>query len=368
MKVIQILPELNSGGVERGTLEIAEYLVKTGHESIVISAGGKLVKKLASQGSRHIELPVHKKSLTSLKYISQIRQVFEKEHADIIHVRSRVPAWLTYLAWRKMPKDHRPRLVTTVHGFYSVNFYSAIMTKGEAVICVSNSVKNYVLKEYQKCPIDRLTVIHRGADPEEFRSGHLAPEESEASNLKKKLNTQFIVTLPGRVTHWKGQDDFITLISTLKKQGLPIHGLIAGGPHKRRQEFYQKLKQKVKDENLSSDITFLGDRNDLKDIMSISDAVISLSKDPEAFGRVTLEALSLGIPTLGYAHGGVKEQLETLYPSGLIEPHKLDHAASILTQWHRSGAAPIPETIAPFTRALMCEKTLEVYKNLSQDK
>jgi hypothetical protein len=152
MKVIQILPELESGGVERGTLEVGIYLVEQGHQSIVISNGGRLVEQLEAEGSRHISLPVQKKRLSSLRQVKVLRRIFEAEKPDIIHLRSRVPAWLAWLAWRKMDPKTRPRLVTTVHGMYSVNFYSKIMTRGEAVICVSNSVKDYVIKNYPDVP------------------------------------------------------------------------------------------------------------------------------------------------------------------------------------------------------------------------
>ena len=131
MKIIQILPELSSGGVERGTLELASHLVETGHESIVISGGGRLVERLTTSGSRHISLPVGKKSPLSLRLVRPLRELFRREAPDIIHLRSRVPAWLSWLAWRKLPVSSRPRLVTTVHGFYSVSRWSEIMCCGE---------------------------------------------------------------------------------------------------------------------------------------------------------------------------------------------------------------------------------------------
>ena len=106
MKVIQILPELNSGGVERGTLEVGKYLVEQGHESIVISNGGRLATQLEKEVSRHITLPVHKKRLSSLKQVKVLRKLFEQEKPDVLHLRSRLPAWLAYLAWRKMPPPH----------------------------------------------------------------------------------------------------------------------------------------------------------------------------------------------------------------------------------------------------------------------
>ena len=152
MKVIQILPELNAGGVERGTLEIADFLSKQGHEAIVISNGGRMVEALEASGARHIAMPVHRKSLVSLLQVLPLRRLMEKERPDILHIRSRVPGWIAYLAWRGMSPKTRPRLVSTVHGFYSVNRYSAIMTKGERVIAVSESTRQYILKSYPQTP------------------------------------------------------------------------------------------------------------------------------------------------------------------------------------------------------------------------
>ena len=119
MKVIQVLPELNAGGVERGTLELGRHLAAAGHESLVVSAGGRLVEQLETEGSRHIRLPVHRKSPATLGQVRPLRRLFETESPDIVHLRSRVPAWVAWLAWRKMDPAGRPRLVSTVHGFNS---------------------------------------------------------------------------------------------------------------------------------------------------------------------------------------------------------------------------------------------------------
>ncbi len=160
MKVIQILPELNAGGVERGTLEVGKYLTDQGHESIVISNGGRLVEQLETEGSRHITLPVHQKRLSSLKQVKVLRKLFEDEKPDILHLRSRLPAWLAYLAWRKMDPTTRPRLVTTVHGFNSVNRYSKIMTCGERVICDSRAVVMYtIVSTVRNCTKSSLFIV-----------------------------------------------------------------------------------------------------------------------------------------------------------------------------------------------------------------
>jgi len=361
MKVIQILPELNTGGVERGTLEVGKYLVEHGHESIVISNGGRLVEQLEAEGSRHITLPIHKKRLSSLKQVKALRRLFEEERPDILHLRSRLPAWLAYLAWRKMDPTTRPRLVTTVHGFYSVNAYSAIMTKGEQVICVSNSVKDYVLKNYPKVPEERLTVIHRGVDPQEFPYGYQPPAEwlAKWKSDYPELEGKYVITLPGRITRWKGQLDFIEVIAGLKQRGLPVQGLIVGEPHPKKLEFLEEVKAAIQTASLENDITLVGHRSDLREVMAVSDVVVSCSTDPEAFGRVTLEALAIGKPVAGYAHGGVAEQLEALLPKGAITPKNIKVMVERLAKWDQKP--PMPRRSDTFSLAQMQKNILAIY-------
>jgi glycosyltransferase involved in cell wall biosynthesis len=361
LKVIQILPELNAGGVERGTLEVGKYLTEQGHESIVISNGGRLVEQLEAEGSRHITLPVHKKRLSSLKQVKVLRRLFKQEQPDILHLRSRLPAWLAYLAWRKMDPLTRPRLVTTVHGFYSVNAYSRIMTKGERVICVSNSVKDYVLKNYPKVPEDRLSVIHRGVDPNEFPYGYQPPADWLAKWQADypQLKGKYIVTLPGRITRWKGQLDFIKVIGGLKEKGVPAHGLIAGDPHPKKMDFFEELQVAIQNAGLEADITLVGHRSDLREVMAASDVVISLSTDPEAFGRVTLEALALGKPVAGYAHGGVAEQLEAMLPKGKVPTGDTTRMSHLLKDWF--SQQKISTKNHHFTLNQMLQKTGRVY-------
>jgi glycosyltransferase involved in cell wall biosynthesis len=364
LKVIQILPELNAGGVERGTLEVGKYLTEQGHESIVISNGGRLVEQLEAEGSRHITLPVHKKRLSSLKQVKVLRRLFKQEQPDILHLRSRLPAWLAYLAWRKMDPLTRPRLVTTVHGFYSVNAYSRIMTKGERVICVSNSVKDYVLKNYPNVSEDRLSVIHRGVDPNEFPYGYQPPADWLAKWQADypQLEGKYIVTLPGRITRWKGQLDFIQVIAGLKEKDIPIHGLIVGDPHPKKMDFFEELQVAIQTAELEADITLVGHRSDLREVMSVSDVVISLSTDPEAFGRVTLEALALGKPATGYAHGGVAEQLEAMLPEGKIPAGNSAAMSTRLAQWQASPVYPSKENT--FTLERMLVSSTRVYESL----
>jgi len=361
MKVIQILPELNAGGVERGTLEVGNYLVQSGHESLVISNGGRLVEQLEQEGSRHIRLPVHRKSLFSLWQIKALRELFIKEKPDVIHLRSRLPAWLAWLAWRKLTPETRPRLVTTVHGFYSVNAYSAIMTKGEQVICVSESVRDYVLKNYPKVNPDKLTVIHRGVDPAVFPYGYQPPADwlAQWQNDYPQLEGKYVITLPGRITRWKGQLDFVRIISALKQRGLPVHGLLVGEPHPKKRAFLDEVVSTIREAGLEDTITQVGHRSDLREIMTVSDVVVSLSSDPEAFGRVTLEALSIGRPVAGYDHGGVREQLDALLPEGKVPPIHLKEIIHLLSTWSETPVFPKKEN--PFALDCMLQKITDIY-------
>ena len=148
LTVIQVLPSLVSGGVEKGTLEVAKFLVEKGHKSIVISGGGRMVDQLIREGSNHIQWPIGKKSLFTITYLVCLIRLMQKTNVDIIHARSRLPAWIVFIALKLISKKRRPHFITTVHGFNSVSLYSSIMTKGDRVIVVSNAIKSFILKHY----------------------------------------------------------------------------------------------------------------------------------------------------------------------------------------------------------------------------
>ncbi|HEY4559733.1 MAG TPA: glycosyltransferase, partial [Lysobacter sp.] len=168
LTVVQLLPALESGGVERSTLEIAQALVDAGHRAIVVSRGGRLVPRLQALGATHVELDIGRKSLGVLRHVLALRRVIVEAGADIVHARSRLPAWVGLLALRGIDAARRPRFVTTVHGLNSPSRYSAVMTRGERVICVSRSVRDYVLRHYPSTDPSKLRVIPRGIDATMF--------------------------------------------------------------------------------------------------------------------------------------------------------------------------------------------------------
>ncbi len=361
LSVVQLLPALNVGGVERGTLEIAKELVKQGHRSVVISAGGRLVDELVSSGSEHVQLDIGKKSLLSLRHVSSLRRYFGKENINIIHARSRLPAWLTYLAWNKMDPAHRPKFVTTVHGPYSVNLYSKVMTKGQRVIATSDFILKYITDNYPDVDQHKITLIHRGISKTEFPFA-FRPDEDWLKIWHKQQSVasgKFIITMPARVTRWKGHEDFLNILVQLKQQNIPVHGLIAGGPHRRKTAYLDELQEKSRKLGLEKEITFLGHRNDIKEIMAVSDIVLSLAKEPEAFGRTALEALCLGTPVIAYDHGGAAEVLAKMYPQGCVEPNNISAICDKITSFYKE---PIPVANKNFfTLDKMLKDTLSLY-------
>ncbi len=367
LTVVQMLPALGSGGVERGTVEIASALVAAGHRALVVAAGGRYTETLAALGAEWIDWPVGKKSLATLwRYVPRVRALLEETRADVLHLRSRFPAWVGYLAWRGLPAAKRPRLVTTVHGFYSVNPYSAVMTRGERVICVSDAVRRYVLEHYRADPA-RLIVIPRGIDPAAYARGYRpdaawwqAWGEAYPNTLGKRW-----VTLPARLTRWKGQMELLAVLPELVRHFPDVHVLLVGGFDARRADYVALLGRAIEAANLSGHVTLTGERRDLKEILAASTAVLSLSTDPEAFGRTTLEALALGVPVLGYHHGGVAEQLAAIYPYGSIAVR--DHAALLrkLTALLSGDAPPVTAPLPPeYTLAQMQQQTLAVYQSV----
>jgi glycosyltransferase involved in cell wall biosynthesis len=364
LTVLQLLPALQSGGVERGTLEVARALVEHGHRALVMSAGGRLVAPLVASGAEHFAWPIGEKKFKTLLLVRKLRKFFLAQNVDIIHARSRVPAWIAYLAWRGMDPATRPRFVTTVHGPYSVNAYSAVMTKGERVIVISEMIRGYVLKNYPKTDPDKLRLIYRGVDPAEFPYRYRPPQDWLDHWYAQYPETQGkrLLTLPARITRWKGQEDFIELLACIKDEVPDAHGLIVGETKGRKEHFLEELKAKAAALGVADRVTFTGHRSDLREIMAISKIVFSLSREPEAFGRTTVEALSLGIPVIGYNHGGVSEQLHAILPGGRLPIGHVMDSADLAVEW--LNCSPEVPASQPFTLERMLNNTLKVYEEL----
>ena len=364
--ILQVLPDLNSGGVERGTLEVNKYLANKGYRTLVLSNGGTMVRELKSDKGEHFKLGVGKKNLFVIFTVFKLINFIKKNKIDIVHARSRLPAWICFFAINFIKKNNRPIFITTVHGPYSVNFYSSIMTKGERVIVVSEMIREYVLKNYK---IDRKKIVlnYRGVSDKIFPFNYKASQKW----LKKwhkdfpQTKNKIILTLPGRITRWKGQDDFIIALKEIIKKNPNVHALIVGDKDKNL-KFTKELKAQVAKLGLNQNISFVGNRKDITEIMSISRIVFSLSKEPEAFGRISLESLSLGIPVIAYSHGGVKEQLIKLLPKGLIKVGNIDDVVNLAIRWIRNP--PKIKKNNFFTLKKMLQNTLNVYEKAINEK
>jgi len=362
LTVIQLLPALNAGGVERATLEIGGALTAAGHRSIVISAGGRLLDQLATQGSEHIEVDIGRKGLGTLRHIWTLRRLFLQLKPDIVHARSRLPAWLSWAALRGV---RGPHFVTTVHGLNSPGSYSAVMTRGERVICVSNAVRDYILRHYPRVRPGRLTVIPRGIDTREFPFGY-QPDDAWRSDFFyefPQLQGGMLLTLPGRGTRLKGHADAIELLAGLTARGLDCRLLLVGAREAGRESYIAELEALAQQRGVAERVVITPPRSDVREIYAVSNLVLQLSNKPEAFGRTVLEALALCRPVCGYAHGGVGELLAELYPEGRVPPgditRLIERAAELLR------VAPPIAPLKSFRLADMQAATLALYSQLA---
>jgi glycosyltransferase involved in cell wall biosynthesis len=371
LHIVQVLPELDSGGVERGTVEFSRYLIDKSHQSTVISHGGRLVEQLTQEGGTHILFPVHQKSLLSLRFVKSLRKLILNLKPDVVHVRSRLPAWLIWLAIGRLPKNKRPAIVTTFHGLYSINRYSEIMVCGDRVIAISQCVYDYIVKAYPKTKKDKVSIVHRGVDESIFNCDYKPADEWCERFFEKypQCKEKPIVVMPGRITSWKGHENFINVVERLKKKGVTFHALIVGGADNNKQRYLNKLKQQVHTLDLDNEITFVGHRSDIHNIYAIASAVCNLSNRPEPFGRTVIEALALGTPVIAYNNGGPAESLKTCFPEGLAPYKDNEQVANIILSCLRDknlGKQRI-NLSEEFTLGVQASKTLAVYQQALSD-
>lgn len=363
LTVVQLIPRLHAGGAERSTLEIARALVQAGHRSVVISAGGRMVEQLQAEGSEHITLDLARKSLRTLSRLGALRSVLRQIQPDIVHARSRLPAWLAWWAIKSLTP--RPHFVTTVHGLNSPGRYSAILLRGEKVIAVSQTLRDYVLSHYRWLESSKVRVIPRGIDPAAFPYGH-RPDDAWTKAFFGEYPTLAgapLLTLPARGTRLKGHHDAIELIADLKHRGIEVRLLLLGVAEPGREDYLAELHELIRLRGVTSQVVLTPSRSDVCDIYATSALVLQLSNKPESFGRTVIEALSLCRPVLGYAHGGVGELLAELYPSGRVPPgdreRLVERAAELLR------VAPPISPLQNYRLVDMQQATLALYEEVA---
>ena len=368
--VLQVLPQLVMGGVERGTIDIAAALVADGWNAVVASEGGPMARELDRVGASHFTLPLASKNPFVIRAnIDRLAKLIARVDADIVHARSRAPAWSARYAAQRSGRH----FVTTFHSVYGGHEsflkrrYNAVMAAGERVIAISHFVADHVASVYN-VPPERLRIIPRGVDVARFDPDSVSPERMvrllHSWRLPDGVST---VLLPGRLTRWKGQ---LVLIEAMARLNRPnVHAIILGAGDAR---YRRELEEAVAASGVGAAFRFVDDCADVTAAYMLADIVVSASTDPEGFGRVVIEAQAMGRPVIATAHGGAQETIvpgETgwLVPPGdaaalahaIGETLDLDDAARLAL-----SRREIAHVRAHFTSDLMAARTLAVYGEL----
>lgn len=370
--VLQVLPELGQGGVELGTIEIASELQKRGIENYVASEGGRMEYNLERIKVKHFTLPLKTKNIFKM-YLNSLRlaRIIKKYGITIVHARSRAPAWSAYWAAKRCGVH----FVTTFHGTYGLGpwgikkFYNKIMTYGERVIAISNHIKQHILKNY-KTDESKIRLIHRCVNMENFNV-----ETTSAERMIKYLEDNNIpedkpiVTLIGRLTNWKGQKLLIEALHLIDNEDFFC---VIIGDDQGRKKYSSELRKMIANYNMTDRFLFIRNVKDIPAAMMVSDVVLSTSIEPEAFGRIAIEGQAMGRVVVASNIGGSVETVidgvtgrlyESTSAKALAEA--IDWALHLSTEEREKiGAAGIKNVKEHFTKQIMCDKTIEVYKEL----
>ena len=357
MHIVQLLPELNQGGVETIVLGLNRELVKLGHQSTVVSNGGKLAGQIGNDGGKHITLDVcSKHPLTFPRRVFALRALLSDLGPSVIHAHSRVPAWLTWFA----NKTSRIPFVTTVHGFNSVNKYSAIMTKGDQVICVSNPVREHIAKNY---PVEesKIHVIHCGICMERFDPEKLDQRQIEKLKSQFGLHGKFIATSIGRITELKDYETFIRAIALTQKDRPEICGLIVGNTREDKQNYHHRLQRLVTELKMEEHIRIAPHCSSMQELYALSDVVVSCSKKPESFGLTLIEALAMNTPVIATQHGGPLDIIEDGKNGYFFEIGDAKELARLILKHDLPGKDLRTDISQRFSLNKMIDSTLAVY-------
>jgi len=359
--IVQALVSLNLGGSELVATELSEYAVSQGHRVSVIATDGPLGDRVRACGAEHLDWPIGKKRLGTLRYISRLSEWLHREGPDILHAHSRLPAWICQLAMRRLPPASRPVFITSMHGHYSISRYSAVMASGDRVIAVSDHIRRYTLHNYPTTDPGRVVTVLGGVSHQVFPYGYRPGSDWYERTYDEfpELRNRRLLCLPGRLSRYKGHPDFIELTAALLPEFPDLHGIIVGTakPGSRYRDELEGLAERY---GVLDRITFTGARMDIRDWLGAAKIVFSLCNDPpEAFGRTIPESLHLGIPVIGWNHGGVQEVLTEVFPRGAVAAgnHKqlFDRAGQFLRQ------SPEVERNEAFGLRESMRKTLDVY-------
>ena len=369
--IMQIIPELGPGGAEQGCIDIAAELVSAGAQAIVVSNGGSRVHELARAGAVHISLPVHTKNPVMMwKNVGQIRKIIQRYGVNIVHARSRAPAWSAYYACRKTPAH----FMTTCHAPYNISgetkkFYNSSIAQGERVIAISQFVANYLRENYQLSD-DIIRIIPRGIPMDRFHPTAVTAQRMIALSQQWRIpDGANIVMLPGRLTRWKGHH---VLIDALARLNRPDIFCVIIGSDQGRKEYRAELENFIQEKGLGGNVRLVDHCQDMPAAYMLSTVTICPSTDPEGFGRVPAEAQAMGRPIIASNHGGAQETIIHGQTGWLVEPSNPAELANAIeealaltpTQRAMLATRAMAHIAANFTKDQMADKTLNVYAEL----
>ena len=370
LTVLQVIPELDAGGAERTTLEIAEAIIAAGGHALVASEGGRMEADLAQLGGELIRLPLKSKSpLTLWNNRNALKRVIRNRSVDLVHARSRAPAWSALWAARA---THTP-FVTTYHGAYSGKsalkvFYNSVMARGDLVIANSDYIADHI-RATHKLPADKIVTIPRGVDLRIFSPDKVDP--SRVSSIRSELinNRKYLFLLPGRLTEWKGQGVFIDALSRLTAAEKSEITAVMVGDAQGRTAYLEGREAQINALHLDELVKISGHYSDMPSLYAAADLILAPSTRPEAFGRVAIEANAMGKPVIASNHGGQQETIKHGETGWLTEPGDAAGLAeamhAFLTQPERDrqnmSQTAVTHVRSRYTTEALQKATLEVY-------
>ncbi len=369
--VLQVLPSLVTGGVERGTVEITAALAAAGWTALVASAGGRLVGAVEHAGGRHITLPLDTKNPVAIwRNAGRLARLIRAEGVSLVHARSRAPAWSAWLAARRTGA----RFVTTYHGAYGEDLplkrhYNAVMARGEVVIAASAYIAGLVAARHGVDP-RRIRVIPRGIDPSAFDPASVSGARLARLALAWELPDHApVVMLPGRLTGWKGQAVLIAALALLARTDAV--GVLVGSDQGRA-GYSTGLRRQAEALGVAGRLRLVGECTDMPAALLLADVVVHASTAPEAFGRVVIEAQAMGRPVIAADLGGPVETVAAGVTGWLVTPgDPAALAAAIDTvlglpgeTLAAVGAAARAAVLGRCTTAAMQAATLGVYREV----
>ncbi|MEM1343129.1 MAG: glycosyltransferase family 4 protein [Pseudomonadota bacterium] len=367
--VLQVVPRLDTGGVERGTLEMVEAVVAAGGRALVASAGGTLAGRVARLGGTLYPMNLASKNpFTLWQNAGLLARLVREEGVAVIHARSRAPAWSAWLAAQRTGVA----FITTYHGVYRENLplkraYNAVMARGRPTIAVSTYVRDLVALRHGLAA-EHLITIPRGADLRVFSEDAVGDARTvglaEAWGLVD--DPRPVVMLAGRLSHWKGQAVLIEAAAALARQGIEALFLIVGDG---RERYRRALEARISALALEASVRLVGGCQDMAAAYKLASVAVSASTEPEAFGRVAIEAQAMARPVIATDHGGARETVAPGETGWLVPPGDADALAAALAEAlalspearQRIGAAGRARVEGAFSLERMQQATLAVY-------